>query len=138
MLRRRAGLWRIGGMGYLFWVVRRIFSALLGRFSQEGVWVSGSSFIYCINFFRLENQYMWKCCYVRCQKLFSVLIVLVIRGRFVFDVIWYLNVFVFINFVSQFKFIIEIFRREQTFQESVEQTLVKFIVYAFIIDGLGY
>lgn len=81
---------------------------------------------------------MWKCCYVRCQKLPSVLTVLVTRGRPVPDAIWHLNVFVPINLASQLKFTIETLRREQTLQESVEQTLVKLIVHAPTIDGLGH
>lgn len=125
-------------MGYPPWVVRRTLSALLGRPSQEGVWVSGSSSTHCTNSSRLENQHMWKCCYVRCQKLPSVLTVLVTRGRPVPDAIWHLNVFVPINLASQLKFTIETLRREQTLQESVEQTLVKLIVHAPTIDGLGH
>lgn len=46
------------GPGYPPCVVRRTFSALLGRPSQEGVCVSGSSSTHCTNSSRLEEQHV--------------------------------------------------------------------------------
>ena len=53
----RRSAWPASGRGYLPCVVRRTFSALLGKPSQEGVCVSGSSSTHCTNSSRLDQQH---------------------------------------------------------------------------------
>ena len=129
-------VWGRRRAGYPPWVVRRTFSALLGRPSQEGVWVSGSSSTHCTNSSRLEKQRavstVTRGADTPCASPVGP------RGGRPPDAVWHLDVFVPVDLAGQLKFTVKAPGGEQTLQESVEQPLVEFVVHPPTVDGLRH